>query len=121
MIIELAYSRAGPGATRLSRIGLAATMNGVVRQALIAVAETLREKWPEGPIHDHDFAANTHILAHASRILATVENGALPYEISDELEMVAPCDFSGSLRAGFAAHIFCIFLSSCPFYPLQLT
>src|ERR1700740_342427 len=42
-----------------------------------AVAESLGEEWREGPIHDHDFAANTHILAHAGRILATVEAGAL--------------------------------------------
>jgi carotenoid cleavage dioxygenase-like enzyme len=69
-----------------------------------AVAEALGEKWREGPIHDYDFAANTHILAHAGRILATVENGSLPYEISDELDTVGPCDFDGTLPAGFAAH-----------------
>jgi carotenoid cleavage dioxygenase-like enzyme len=69
-----------------------------------AVAEALGEKWREGPIHDHDFAANTHILAHAGRIFATVEGGALPYEISDELNTVGPCDFGGTLPAGFAAH-----------------
>jgi hypothetical protein len=55
-------------------------------------------------IHDHDFAANTHILAHAGRILATVEGGALPYEISDELNTVGPYDFTGALPASFAAH-----------------
>jgi carotenoid cleavage dioxygenase-like enzyme len=69
-----------------------------------AVAEALGEKWREGPIHDHDFAANTHILAHAGRILATVEGGALPYEISDELNTVGPYDFTGALPASFAAH-----------------
>jgi carotenoid cleavage dioxygenase-like enzyme len=55
-------------------------------------------------IHDHDFAANTHILAHAGRILATVEGGALPYEISDKLNTVGPYDFAGALPASFAAH-----------------
>jgi carotenoid cleavage dioxygenase-like enzyme len=69
-----------------------------------AVAEALGEKWREGPIHDRDFAANTHILAHAGRILATVEGGSLPYEISDELNTVGPYDFAGALPAGFVAH-----------------
>jgi carotenoid cleavage dioxygenase len=69
-----------------------------------AVAEALGEKWREGPIHGYDFAANTHILAHAGRILATVEAGSLPYEISDELNTIGPYDFAGALPAGFAAH-----------------
>ncbi len=69
-----------------------------------AVAEALGERWREGPIRGHDFAANTHILAHAGRILATVEGGALPYEISDELNTIGPYDFAGTLPAGFAAH-----------------
>jgi carotenoid cleavage dioxygenase len=68
------------------------------------VAQALGEKWPEGPIHERDVAANTHILAHAGRILATVEGGALPYEITDELSTVGPYDFAGGLTAGFAAH-----------------
>jgi carotenoid cleavage dioxygenase-like enzyme len=43
------------------------------------VAEALGEAWPGGPVHaDMDFAANTHILAHAGRLLATVEAGPLP-------------------------------------------
>ena len=69
-----------------------------------AIAGALGEKWREGPIHDHDFAANTHIVAHAGRILATVEGGALPYEISGELNTIGPYDFDGTLPAGFAAH-----------------
>ena len=69
-----------------------------------AVAEALGEKWREGPIHDHDFAANTHILAHAGRILATVEAGSLPYEISGEADTVGPYDFARTMPAGFAAH-----------------
>lgn len=68
------------------------------------VAEALGEKWREGPVHGHDFAANTHILAQAGRILATVEGGSLPYEISDELNTLGPCDFAGTLSDGFAAH-----------------
>ena len=70
-----------------------------------AVAETLGETWPEGPVHaGMDFGANTHIIAHAGRTLATVEAGPLPYELSDELDTVGPCDFGGTLPGGFAAH-----------------
>src|SRR6202451_2435345 len=58
------------------------------------VAKTLGEAWPSGPVHDGmDFAANTHIIAHAGRLLATVEAGSLPYELTSELGTVGPCDF----------------------------
>jgi carotenoid cleavage dioxygenase len=70
-----------------------------------AVADAFGEKWPTGPVHaGMDFAANTHIIAHAGRILATVEAGPLPYELSDELDTRGPCDFGGTLPGGFAAH-----------------
>ena len=63
------------------------------------------EKWPGGPVHaDMDFAANTHIIAHAGRYLATVESGPLPYELSGELDVLGPYDFAGTLPGGFAAH-----------------
>ncbi len=76
--------------------------NRWVRSRLLA--ESLGEKW-RGPVHaDMDFAANTHIIAHAGRILATVEAGPLPYELSDELDTLGPCDFGGTLPGGFAAH-----------------
>ena len=69
------------------------------------LAEAMDEKWPAGPVHnDTDFAANTHIIAHAGRYLATVEAGPLPYQLSGELDTVGPCDFSGTLPGGFAAH-----------------
>ncbi len=51
-----------------------------------------------------DFAANTHIIAHPGRLLATVEAGPLPYELSDGLETLGPCDFGGTLPGGFAVH-----------------
>ena len=51
-----------------------------------------------------DFAANTHVVANAGRILATVESGPLPYELSAELDTVGPYDFGGTLPGGFAAH-----------------
>ncbi len=70
-----------------------------------AVAEALGERWAAGPVHNgFDFAANTHIIAHAGRTLATVEAGPLPYELSDELDTLGPCDFGGTLPGGFAAH-----------------
>jgi carotenoid cleavage dioxygenase len=69
------------------------------------VATALGEKWPGGPVHaGMDFAANTHIIAHAGRTLATVEAGSLPYELSAELDTVGPCDFDGTLPGGYAAH-----------------
>jgi carotenoid cleavage dioxygenase len=77
--------------------------NRWVRSRLLA--ESLGEKWPAGPVHaDMDFAANTHIVAHAGRTLATVEAGPLPYELSDELDTLGPCDFGGTLPGGYAAH-----------------
>ncbi|MGY1706219.1 carotenoid oxygenase family protein [Geodermatophilus sp. SYSU D00697] len=69
------------------------------------MARALGEEWAGGPIHaDTDFAANTHVIAHAGRTLATVEAGPLPYELTDELETVGPCDFDGTLPGGYAAH-----------------
>jgi carotenoid cleavage dioxygenase-like enzyme len=69
------------------------------------VATTLGEEWPAGPVHaGADFPANTHVIGHAGRILATVEAGALPYELTAELGTAGPCDFGGTLPGGFAAH-----------------
>ncbi|MGB6455212.1 MAG: carotenoid oxygenase family protein [Streptosporangiaceae bacterium] len=70
-----------------------------------AVAQAHGEQWPGGPVHENmDFAANTHIISHGGRTLATVEAGPLPYELSYELGTVGPCDFGGTLPGGFAAH-----------------
>jgi carotenoid cleavage dioxygenase len=69
------------------------------------VAEKLGEPWPAGPVHEgFDFAANTHVIGHAGRTLATVEAGPLPYQLSDELDTIGPYDFGGTLPGGFAAH-----------------
>ncbi len=70
-----------------------------------AVAESLGEQWKSGPIHNGmDSAPNTHIISYAGHTLALVEAGSLPYELTDELDTVGPCDFAGTLPAGFAAH-----------------
>ncbi|SFQ70175.1 carotenoid cleavage dioxygenase [Amycolatopsis arida] len=50
------------------------------------------------------FAANTNVTAHAGRTLALVEAGPAPYELTDELDTVGPCDFDGTVRGGYAAH-----------------
>ena len=65
---------------------------------------TSRPDWPVG-----DFAANTHVISHAGQILALVEAGSPPYELTEELDTVGPTDFDGTLRtghlpAGYTAH-----------------
>jgi carotenoid cleavage dioxygenase len=47
--------------------------------------------------------ANTHVVAHAGRLLALVESG-FPYEVDAELGTVGPCDFGGRLTTGMTAH-----------------
>ncbi|WPB94441.1 carotenoid oxygenase family protein [Streptomyces malaysiensis] len=47
--------------------------------------------------------ANTHIVNHAGKTLALVEN-ALPYEVTHELETVGPYDFNGKLTTAMTAH-----------------
>lgn len=70
-----------------------------------AVAGEFAEPWPAGPVHaGMDMAANTNVIGHAGRTLAIIEAGALPYELTDELATVAPCDFDGTLSGGYAAH-----------------
>ncbi len=77
--------------------------NRWVRSKAVAAARGV--DWPGGPVHENmDFAANTHIIGHGGRTLATVEAGPLPYELSYELDTVGPCDFGGTLPGGFAAH-----------------
>ena len=51
-----------------------------------------------------DFAPNTNVIGHAGRTFALVEAGARPYELSDELDTIGPCDFSGTLEGGYTAH-----------------
>ncbi len=77
--------------------------NRWVRSA--SVAEALGEPPRPGPVFDGtDFASNTHVIGHAGRTLALVESGPRPYELTYELDTVGPCDFGGTLPAGYAAH-----------------
>jgi carotenoid cleavage dioxygenase len=50
--------------------------------------------------------ANTHVVEHAGRLLALVENG-FPYEVTPELATVGPCDFDGRLSTAMTAHPKC--------------
>jgi hypothetical protein len=75
--------------------------NRWVRSRLLAAA--LGEPWPGGPVHDsHDFAANTHIISHGGHLLATVEAGPLPYQLSCELDTLGP--FTAMLLSTSLAH-----------------
>jgi carotenoid cleavage dioxygenase len=80
--------------------------NRWVRSA--GVAEALGEP-VRGTPGGLDFAANTNVLEHAGRILALVEGGSPPYELTGDLDTVGPCDFGGTLpslpgRPGYSAH-----------------
>jgi carotenoid cleavage dioxygenase len=69
------------------------------------VAKALGEQPRQGDVHaGMDFAANTNVIGHAGRTFAIVEAGARPYELTNELETVGPCDFAGTLPAGYTAH-----------------
>ena len=69
------------------------------------VARTLGEEVRPGPVHGGmDFAPNTNVIGHAGRTFAIVEAGSLPYELTNELETVGPCDFGGTLDGGYTAH-----------------
>jgi len=47
--------------------------------------------------------ANTHVVAHAGRLLALAENG-LPWQVDRQLETVGPHDFDGKLAGPMTAH-----------------
>ena len=69
------------------------------------VADALGEERRPGPMHaGFDFAANTNVIGHAGRTFAIVEGGGRPYELTDELDTIGPCDFDGTLPGGYTAH-----------------
>lgn len=47
---------------------------------------------------------NTNVLSHAGQTLALVEGGGANYQLTEDLDTVAPCDFDGTLFGGFTAH-----------------
>ncbi len=77
--------------------------NRYVRSGEVAAA--LGERPRPGPVHARfDLSANTNVIGHAGRTLALIEAGPRPYELTDELDTVGPCDFGGTLRGGYTAH-----------------
>ncbi|HEV7761873.1 MAG TPA: carotenoid oxygenase family protein [Acidimicrobiales bacterium] len=56
-----------------------------------------------GRIDHRVTTANTHVVAHAGRLLA-LEEGGLPYEITPDLDTVGPYDFGGALATPMTAH-----------------
>ena len=57
-----------------------------------------------GPRHGMFDGANTNVIGHAGKTFAIVEAGAVPVELSYELETLTRTDFGGTLPAGFTAH-----------------
>jgi carotenoid cleavage dioxygenase len=69
------------------------------------VADALHEPRRPGPLHaGFDMSPNTNVIGHAGRTFAIVEAGPRPYELTDELDTVGPCDFDGTLKGGYTAH-----------------
>lgn len=71
-----------------------------------AVAAATGRPPPAGP-PDRRWAphnpANTHVIAHAGRLLALCEVG-LPYAVSPTLDTLERCDFDGQLDTAMCAH-----------------
>ena len=69
------------------------------------VAAALGEPDRAGAVHaEMDVAANTNVIGHAGRLLAIVEAGGRPIELSGDLDTIARTDFEGTLPNGFTAH-----------------
>ena len=82
---------------------------GVVPEPLGPLRRRGRGPWARSPVPapvhaGMDFAANTNVIGHAGRTFAIVEAGARPYELTDELDTIGPCDFGGTLAGGYTAH-----------------
>lgn len=70
-----------------------------------AVADALDESRRSGPIHaGMDTAPNTNVIVQGGRTFAIVEAGGRPYELTDDLDTIGPCDFDGTLQGGYTAH-----------------
>ncbi len=61
-------------------------------------------RWrPDGELDLTVGLANTHVIAHAGRLLALVET-SLPIEVTRELDTLGCFDFDGRLTTGMTAH-----------------
>lgn len=69
------------------------------------VSSALAEAPAPGPRSDiRADNANTSVVGHAGKILAIVEAGAYPVEVSETLETQAHIDFDGTMGKAFSAH-----------------
>ncbi len=57
-----------------------------------------------GPRRGRRDLVNTNVIQHAGKILAIVEAGSFPAELTDDLETAAYTDFEGTLHVPFSAH-----------------
>jgi carotenoid cleavage dioxygenase-like enzyme len=67
-------------------------------------ARSLGESRAPGPRHLPVDTVNTNVVAHHGLLLALVESGCLPAQLSETLETVRYTDLNGQLPRGFAAH-----------------
>jgi carotenoid cleavage dioxygenase len=74
--------------------------NRWVRTGALAGHDRLR---PDGTPDRAVALANTHVLPHAGKIFALVENG-FPHVLTPELDTVGPHDFGGRLTTAMTAH-----------------
>ncbi len=58
---------------------------------------------PDGSIDREASAANTHVLAHAGKLLC-VEEGHFPWQVDGNLETVGVHSFDGQLKTAMTAH-----------------
>lgn len=76
--------------------------NRYVRTPLFEEPEMQRIS-PTGDVNREASSANTHLVAHAGRLMA-LEEGAYPWLLDSQLETVGCEDFGGKLRTAFTAH-----------------
>lgn len=76
--------------------------NRYVRTPLFEDPELQRIS-PTGDVNREASSANTHLVAHAGRLMA-LEEGAYPWLLDSQLETTGCEDFGGKLRTAFTAH-----------------
>jgi carotenoid cleavage dioxygenase len=67
------------------------------------ITDATHEPAASGPAQPMYDASNTNVVGHAGRVFSLTE-GAIPYELSRELDTVGRNDFGGPLPTGFTAH-----------------
>ncbi|GAA1274126.1 carotenoid oxygenase family protein [Pseudonocardia aurantiaca] len=77
--------------------------NRWVRTAALEGGSMIR---PDGTVDRSVGVANTHVIAHAGKIMALVES-SFPHVLTPELATVGPCDFDGRLTTAMTAHPKC--------------